>query len=103
VAKERNKYVPAFSEDAKRQLGQLSAHDRSIIVDAIDIHLSNEPTRETRNRKPLRDSSLADWELRVGQYRVFYRVEKQSVLVLILAIGKKGRNRLLIEGKEYQL
>jgi hypothetical protein len=33
---------------------------------------------ETRNRKPLRDNPLADWELRVGRFRVFYEVDAEE-------------------------
>jgi hypothetical protein len=60
-----------------------------------------DPTREDRNRFRLRRlSPHADFELRVEPWRVFYRVEGEVVVELI---GRKERDRLLIEGKEFTL
>ncbi len=92
-----------FSEDSTRQLSLLSARDRRIVLDAIEEQLAHQPATPTRNRKKLRQASLADWELRVGKYRVFYRVEETKVTVVIVAIGVKDSSRLLIEGKEVKL
>src|SRR5262245_13744502 len=97
------KFDLRFSEDADRQLGKLSARDRAIVVDAIEEQLAHQPTVETRNRKPLRSSSLAAWELRVGDFRVFYNVEEKKVVVLIVAVGQKRHNKLYIEGTEISL
>lgn len=57
--------------------------------------------KESRNRKPLRENPLAPWELRLGKYRVFYRVEEQDVVVG--AIGVKEHNKLFIHGEEHPL
>jgi mRNA-degrading endonuclease RelE of RelBE toxin-antitoxin system len=51
----------------------------------------------------LRENPLADWELRVGEYRVFYDIEGDPAVVTILAIGAKSHNTLRIDGKEIQL
>ena len=97
------KYHLEATEDAERQLDQLTARNRKIVLEAIRDRLTHQPTVETRNRKRLEPNSLADWELRVGKYRVFYDVEVDHVLVLIIAVGEKEHNVLKIEGKEYQL
>ena len=57
----------------------------------------------TRHRKLLRENPLADWELRVGEYRVFYDIDDDPGIVMILAIGVKSHNALRIEGEEIQL
>lgn len=50
---------------------------------------------ETRNRKllpgpqPPWDQELPIWELRVGEYRVFYDVQEQARLVTVRAIRLK--------------
>ncbi len=62
---------------------------------------NREPDRETRNRKPLEPNALADWELRIGDYRVFYDIDIAGTTVKIKAIGHKEHNRLVIRGKEY--
>jgi hypothetical protein len=52
----------------------------------------------------MRLNLLAPWELRIGDLRVYYDVEEQpEPKVLVLAVGIKDRNRLLIGGKEIQL
>ena len=96
-------YKIEFTTEAKRHLDALPARDRAIVLDAIEEQLTLQPTVPTRNRKPLRSSPLADWELRVRQYRVFYTVNEEQVLVLVIAIGVKDHNTLLIEGKEFKL
>jgi mRNA-degrading endonuclease RelE of RelBE toxin-antitoxin system len=90
-----------FNADGNKDLAFFSARERKIIVAAIKKQLAREPLKETRNRKALRDNPLAPWELRVGRFRVFYRVEECSVTVV--AVGCKEHNQLFIRGKEVQL
>jgi len=96
-------YEVRFSRDAGRHLGGLDARDRGIILDAIEDQLTHQPGVPTRHRKVLRENPLADWELRVGEYRVFYDIDDDSGLVMILAIGVMSHNTLRIEGEEIQL
>jgi mRNA-degrading endonuclease RelE of RelBE toxin-antitoxin system len=96
-------YQIRFSEDAERQLDQLSARDRGIVLEAIGEQLMHQPEVPTRHRKLLRENPLADWELRVGQYRVFYDLEAEEKVVSILAVGVKTHNVLWIEGEEKYL
>jgi hypothetical protein len=70
--------------------------------------LQFEPETETRNRKPLEQPAAfrATWELRVGQanqFRVLYVVNPERQEVLILAVGVKDRNRLIVGGEEVKL
>jgi len=55
--------------------------DRSLLKDAILRQLGeSEATEETRHRFRLRrPSAVADYELRVGDWRVFYRVVEEVV------------------------
>lgn len=78
-------------------------YDRNAILDAIRGQLTHTPTVETRNRKLLRESPLADWELRVGRFRVFYDVDAVSRVVRVLAVGVKEGNRLTLGGEEVAL
>ena len=75
---------------------------------AFEAQLQSEPNLETRNRKSLkRPAELeADWEIRFGpdnRFRVFYSVEQENQQVLILAIGIKRGNRLIIGREEVNL
>ena len=64
---------------------------------------SPEPTTATRNRKRLRPNQLAEWELRIGDFRVFYDVDQENKLIKIEAVGYKKRSQLFIRGKAYKL
>jgi mRNA-degrading endonuclease RelE of RelBE toxin-antitoxin system len=91
-----------FSSSARRQLKRFNATRQVMIVNAIETQLSHEPLVETRNRKLLRPNPLAPWELRVGEIRVFYEVERPQT-VTILAIGVKRGSSLYIDAEEIAL
>ena len=81
----------------------LTARDRVRVIDGIEEHLTHEPMRETRQRKPLRGNPFASHELRLGDLRVFYRIDAPAARVEILAIGRKIRDTLWIGGEEMKL
>ena len=72
-------------------------------MDGIDSCLRHEPDRETRNNKKLRPNRLAERELRVDRFRVFYDIDDGNALVKIEAVGHKRGSRLYIGGREFQL
>jgi mRNA-degrading endonuclease RelE of RelBE toxin-antitoxin system len=96
-------YRLEFTESARDDLDALRAYEQNRILDTIDRQLPSEPKRPTRQRKELRPNPLAAWELRVGEYRVFYDVDEEEQVVRIKAIGRKEHNRLTIRGKEFPL
>jgi mRNA-degrading endonuclease RelE of RelBE toxin-antitoxin system len=96
-------YEVEYTIDAIEDLKFYRKHERQLIVDQIDEQLSQEPTHETRNRKRLRPNRVAELELRIRKFRVFYDVDENKEVVKIDAIGHKEGSRLFIRGKEYQL
>ena len=92
-------YRIEYSPDAEDHLRRLTARQRATVLDSVDEQLTHTPTKETRNRKPMRPSSLAPWELRIGDLRVYYDVGEEPELVLIRAVGIKVRNLVRI-GKD---
>jgi mRNA-degrading endonuclease RelE of RelBE toxin-antitoxin system len=92
-----------FSPDAADQLRSLRKRDQRIVVDAIAVQLTHDPDQPTTNRKPLDDNRIAPWELRIGNFRVFYDVDRDDKLVVIVAVGEKSHNRLQIGGEEIEL
>lgn len=96
-------WVIEFSDDAIRQLGQLRAADRRKLIESIETHLLHEANRPSRHRKLLRSNPTAAWELRAGDLRLFYNATDESRLVLVVMIGIKDRNRLIVEGREFAL
>jgi mRNA-degrading endonuclease RelE of RelBE toxin-antitoxin system len=99
-------YTIRFSDEADEHLDALTARQRGRIIDAIEEQLLYEPTKTTRNRKPMRPDKtpfIAPWELRVDDLRVYYDVEeKPRPLVKIMSIGVKVRNRVRIGGREIE-
>lgn len=73
--------------DAIQELRQMPVFYRRVVEQAIEKFLRYEPMRETKNRKCLRsvvpgfefDPPL--WELRVGDWRVFYDVMETHVTI----------------------
>ena len=93
-------YRIEYSPEAEDHLRALTARQQAIVLDGVDKQLLHEPTVETRNRKPMRPNSIAPWELRLGDFRVYYDVkETPESMVYIRAVGIKKRNQVYI-GKE---
>jgi mRNA-degrading endonuclease RelE of RelBE toxin-antitoxin system len=91
-------YDVRFDPETRRRRDRLTARQRGLLRDAVARHLLHEAERQTRNRFPMGPNRLATWEVRLGQLRVFYDVEGQTVR--IRAVGVKQGNRPLIAGQE---
>jgi mRNA-degrading endonuclease RelE of RelBE toxin-antitoxin system len=93
----------SLSPDATRQFRALRTYDQRLLREALRAQLQeDDAAQETRNRFRLRrPSEFADFELRVGDLRAFYRVLGDEVLVVL--IGEKQGSRLIIEGRGFVL
>jgi mRNA-degrading endonuclease RelE of RelBE toxin-antitoxin system len=84
-----------YAPDAADDLRRLTVYHQRTILAAIATHLRQAPTVQTKRRKPLPnlahpwDAVPPIWELRVGDYRVFYDVSEADHTVTILAIRRK--------------
>ena len=92
-----------YSSQAIDDLRWFKRHEQATIVDGIEQHLSYEPHIETRNRKPLRSNVIADWELRLGEFRVLYTVNVQVQIVEIQRVAEKRRNAFFFRGRKEDL
>ena len=92
-------YRIRFAVGVVSDLKRLTAYRRSIILGTIRTQLSNEPTAPAKNRKllanliPPWDAVPPIWELRVGEYRVFYDVSEEERTVFVRAIRRKAPGR----------
>ncbi len=81
--------------DVIKDLRKLSAYHRNRILEVLETQLSHEPSSPTRNRKllvnliPPWDAEPPIWELRVGEYRVFYDVSEAEKTVYVRAVRRK--------------
>jgi mRNA-degrading endonuclease RelE of RelBE toxin-antitoxin system len=78
-----------------------SAYARRIILDGLEVHLRYQPSQGTRRIKPLRPNPVAEWELRLGDYRVLYDVDKTQRVVTVQVVGEKKGNRFFVQGQEF--
>jgi mRNA-degrading endonuclease RelE of RelBE toxin-antitoxin system len=81
----------------------LTARDRATVLRAIPDALRHEPAISNRNRKRMRDNDVAQYRLRVGRLRVYYDVDEARRLVVIVAVGIKVREKVLVGGLEIDL
>jgi len=88
-----------FTSQAELDLDWFRKNEQNEIVDAIEVQLQHQPTVETHNRFQLRPNQTAEWELRIGKFRVFYDVDVQAQVVSIEAVGFKIGSKLFFRGK----
>jgi mRNA-degrading endonuclease RelE of RelBE toxin-antitoxin system len=86
-----------FAKGAIGDLEGIVPHTRGRIIDAIEESLRAQPQIPSRSRKeliglvPPWERLRPVWELRVGEYRVFYDVDTPDREVIVRAIRHKGR------------
>ncbi len=96
-------YYIQLKPSAEDDLNYYSRYARNIIVKAIFAYLQTEATIPSRKKKRLRPNPIAPWELKIGEYRVFYEVEEENQIINILAIGHKEHNDLYVQGRRVDL
>jgi mRNA-degrading endonuclease RelE of RelBE toxin-antitoxin system len=96
-------YKISYSSAVVDDLKSLGAPERSKILDKIEVQLTHQPTRETRNRKilmglvPPWEHVPPVWELRIGKYRVFYDTDEKAKHVTIRAVRHKPAHKTIEE------
>ena len=92
-----------LSDTAVRQFRALPKARQASVKQRIRLHLQeNDPGEETRNKFRLRrPSPQAEYELRLGDLRVFYRIRDETVEVVL--IGVKRGNQVVIGGEEFEI
>jgi mRNA-degrading endonuclease RelE of RelBE toxin-antitoxin system len=86
-----------FAPEALLELQMLRATDQRKVVDAVELQLAHDAAKPARLRKQLVGVSppweqvRPVWQLRVGDFRVFYDVDTEAQLVIVRAVRRKGR------------
>ena len=92
-------YVIEFAVSAAEELKSVRVFDRRRIVEEIEKQLTHEPAKPSRNRKSLTNVTAGFehlqplWELRVGDFRVFYDVSEKDNAVVVRAVRQKAKGR----------
>lgn len=79
-------YQIKYLREAIEQLAKIPRNIRNGILDAIDERLSTYPERF----KPLRGNLVGYYRLRVGKYRVVYKICDETITVLIIRINTRS-------------
>jgi mRNA-degrading endonuclease RelE of RelBE toxin-antitoxin system len=92
-----------FSDEAVRLFRLIPKSQRAKIKDGIRLHLvEGDPAQTSRNKFRLRrPSEHAEFELRLGDWRVFYRIRDHVIEVVLL--GEKRGDTLIVGGEEFHL
>ena len=84
-----------LAADVVKDLKKLSAYQRTSVLDEIEKQLKHGPTSPSRHRKLLVDllppweAEPPIWELRIGDFRVFYDVNDEERTVYVRAVRRK--------------
>lgn len=79
------RYAVELRPSARKSLANLPRRDQLRIVSALEA-LSDEP-RPMGAKKLVAEESL--WRIRVGSYRVIYKIEDENLIILVLKIGHR--------------
>jgi mRNA-degrading endonuclease RelE of RelBE toxin-antitoxin system len=98
-----------YAPETAAHFAALSKNEQVTIIDQVERLLADQPTLPSRKRKSLRPNERAQWELRLGNLRVFYDVTceqitegettREETTVIVKAVGKKIHNQLWIGGE----
>jgi len=92
-------YEVVLAPTAVAQYRSLKAAVRALVRDAMERHLSHQPTRVSKSRiKRLRGLAQPQFRLRVGDIRVFYDVGEKRVDVLAIVTKAQAEIWLKEEG-----
>jgi mRNA-degrading endonuclease RelE of RelBE toxin-antitoxin system len=92
-------YEIRFAAGVVGDLKRLRAGERRRILEDIRIKLSHEPSRPAKHIKQLRrlvppfEAAPPIWQLRTGDYRVFFDVDESGRRVFVRAVRRKPPHR----------
>ena len=85
------RYKIVYAPDATAAVRKFRAHYRQMIFEGVNEHLAHEPERISRSRiKRMEQPAVSTFRLRLGDFRVYYDVDKQAGHVLVLKVFCKG-------------
>jgi mRNA-degrading endonuclease RelE of RelBE toxin-antitoxin system len=89
------RYEVLLAPEAVEDLRALKANLRTEVRGAMETHLRHEPTKTSKSRiKRLSGQSRPHYRLRVGEVRVFYDVEGDTVQVLAIVAKSEAESWL---------
>ena len=96
------KFEVKLTRSADGDIDVYTAWEQRIIFNAISAFLEVDADVPTKRRRQLRPNPLAPWELRIGDYRVFYEI-REGRIVRVLSVGHKEHNVLFLRGRRVEI
>jgi len=81
-------YLVHYLPDAIKELASLDKPIQRIIKEKVDL-LAQDPDRLKNNIKALKGEYAGKYRLRVGAYRVIYRIQHEIITITIVRIGHR--------------
>ncbi len=86
-------YTVEFARSVWDDLKSFRKGDQVRVLEAIEVHLTQEPTRQSKSRiKRLRPGTRPPFRLRVDNIRVYYDVVEDAQKVIVYGIVEKERS-----------
>jgi len=93
----------SYTDSALADISTFRKNERRTIFDTVDEQLIYQPDLITRNRKKLRSNAIAEWDLRIQDFRVLYDIYFDKQKVEVKVVGLKQGAKFLVRGKEFLL
>ncbi|MCP4186988.1 MAG: type II toxin-antitoxin system RelE/ParE family toxin [Gammaproteobacteria bacterium] len=82
------------TDEFSKSLGKLQKRDRTLIQNKLKEYVYPQIKSEPHfgvNIKKLRDYSPNTWRYRIGNYRVFYTIDENDQLILLLVVENRDK------------
>ncbi len=97
-------YRISYAPDAGQDLDYEGRATEASIRRAVPRYLTDQPGEPSNMRRPLDPNPLeADWELRLGNVRVFYQIDNDAQTVRVLRVGRKAREVVYLRGRPFEM
>ena len=82
-------YRLLFLKEAVEEFKRLDKAVQQIIKEKLEL-LAQKPQALRNNIKPLKGKYKGLYRLRVGNYRIIYKVDNDQLIILVIRIGHRG-------------
>lgn len=80
-----------YADVASEDIRNLRKSDQRKVLDGVDLHLAHEPKRTSKSRiKAMRQPFWSQYRLRIEDFRVYYDVDDDAMVVSVLGVLQKS-------------
>ncbi|MCP4494462.1 MAG: type II toxin-antitoxin system RelE/ParE family toxin [Gammaproteobacteria bacterium] len=82
------------TDEFSKSLGKLQKRDRTMLQNKLKEYVYPQINSEPHfgvNIKKLRDYSPNTWRYRIGSYRIFYTIDENDRLILLLVVESRDK------------